>query len=272
MSHLESNKYCVYLHKINGLVVYVGSGNDHRPKSKSGRQQRHLNLWDLIDIEIISGGLSLKSSRLLEQELILKYESNDLLNKQKRVPVILNTEHEMLSKFLYYDESSSTMLRWKVRINQGLNIGDEAGCKDLNGYVKVTIKGRRFYVHRVVYCLFNGVNLQSTDIIDHIDYVKHNNSPSNLQLITASENVKRSVVFKGNMLNERNIVEILNSCRFKVTWVENLKVKFLYFSYKLSTRERGTERNYSTRESALQAAINFRNSLVTKGFILTKEE
>lgn len=270
MENMLDSGYCVYIHKINGAVVYVGSGRKVRMRSKSGRQQNHLKFWDLIDFEIISKNMCLEDARLLEQELILKYSECNLFNKQRKIQQPLQIDYKVLSDFLYYDESSSTQLRWKVRINQGVHIGDEAGNRNTRGYVQVTLKRRRFYAHRIVYCLVNKANLQTTDIIDHIDYVKHNNLASNLQLITASENIKRSVVFNGNTLNERNIIEVVDSCRFKVTWVENLKPKILYFSYKLSDRNRGSDRNHPTRESSLKAAIEFRDSLIAKGLILIK--
>ncbi len=270
MLFLVDNRFCVYLHKLNDVIIYVGSGTQQRPYSKSGRQDDHLSIWKQINFEIVKSNLSIENARKLEQELILKYNSEFLLNRQKKVSQGTTLDYEMLSKFLYYDEKSSTCLRWKVKPSTSINIDDEAGHKGVNGYVKVTIKGRRFYAHRVIYCLVHKVNLQTTDIIDHIDFIKSNNLIKNLQLITASDNIKRSVPHKKSILNERNITEELNFSRFKVRWTENLQIKCLYFSYK-NTRKVSTGRNYSTRNIALNAAIEFRDSLIFKKLIIVKE-
>lgn len=77
--------------------------------------------------------------------------------------------------------------RFEVKDN-GLfykDTGNRAGWKNPNGYERVTVKGKNFYVHRIVYFLKTGKEPQ---FIDHIDGDKQNNSFSNLRSCTRCQN------------------------------------------------------------------------------------
>jgi len=56
-----------------------------------------------------------------------------------------------------------------------------------------SIKQTRYYLHRLVYCTYNNLPLNSDIIIDHIDQDKLNNNLSNLRVLTASDNSKNCV-------------------------------------------------------------------------------
>ena len=58
------------------------------------------------------------------------------------------------------------------------------------------------YVHRLVYRTFVGV-IPSNMEINHIDHNKSNNDVSNLELISHSENLEKSVIYYGNKLKPR---------------------------------------------------------------------
>jgi hypothetical protein len=64
--------------------------------------------------------------------------------------------------------------------------GQKAGWKTDNGYLRVDIDGKKYYVHRVVWVYHNG---DCGDyLIDHIDGDKTNNQISNLRLSNKSLN------------------------------------------------------------------------------------
>lgn len=71
-------------------------------------------------------------------------------------------------------------------------------------FVKLTNTSGRstLYVHRLVYRTFVGV-IPSGKEINHIDHNKSNNNIDNLELVTRSENLKKSVLFYGNKLRPR---------------------------------------------------------------------
>ena len=67
-----------------------------------------------------------------------------------------------------------------------------------NGYHKIKIKMCsqkfiKYLVYRFVYVCFNGI-IEDNKVIDHIDNNKQNNILSNLQLLTQSENCKKSSI------------------------------------------------------------------------------
>lgn len=59
--------------------------------------------------------------------------------------------------------------------------------KGIKPYQVVTLGGRSFYVHRIVYAWFHG-EATANMVIDHIDNKPKNNSIFNLQQVTSAEN------------------------------------------------------------------------------------
>lgn len=63
-----------------------------------------------------------------------------------------------------------------------------AGCTDKQGYRKMLINGKEYYLHRLIWLYCNGTFPKNET--DHIDGNKINNSIENLRDITRSENQK----------------------------------------------------------------------------------
>lgn len=61
---------------------------------------------------------------------------------------------------------------------------------------------RNQYIHRLVYQAFVGPIAPGKEV-NHIDHDKWNNSVTNLELVSHSENLMKSVVFHGNQLKPR---------------------------------------------------------------------
>lgn len=66
------------------------------------------------------------------------------------------------------------------------------GSVDAQGYYSVNFKingvSKRVHMHRIAYCLHNKVDLLRGQVVDHIDREPKNNHPSNLRLISYSQN------------------------------------------------------------------------------------
>ena len=60
--------------------------------------------------------------------------------------------------------------------------------KTKTGYLRVSVKGKDMYVHRLVMLAFYG---KSDLTVDHIDGNKENNNLTNLEYVTQTENAKR---------------------------------------------------------------------------------
>lgn len=99
----------------------------------------------------------------------------------------------------YYDESSSTCLKWKyTRYNYKfgnviVHKDTDAGCLRFykNGLPRnsaISVDNTSYYAHRIVYELVKDVTIPKGFMIDHIDGNPHNNNILNLKMVLALEN------------------------------------------------------------------------------------
>jgi HNH endonuclease len=85
-----------------------------------------------------------------------------------------------------------------------------------NNYLMITINKMTNSIHRIVWEQVNGP-IPTGKVIDHIDNNRQNNMISNLQMLTPSQNVKKSVpnrdysFAKNNYLNKRRVRAINTS-------------------------------------------------------------
>ena len=109
---------------------------------------------------------------------------------------------------LYYDESSSTCLRWKVkRLGKGSAKtkypNDEAGTivkkKSGSDYMKITIAhDKKHYASgRIIWILFNSY-IDDGVVVDHIDGNALNNRIDNLRLVSMQQNSTNSKIKSSN--------------------------------------------------------------------------
>ena len=76
-------------------------------------------------------------------------------------------------------------LHWKIA-RQKINVGNKAGNIDpKHPYVRITLNGKRYQEHRLVFLMFNGF---LPNQIDHINLIKHDNRIKNLRESTISQN------------------------------------------------------------------------------------
>jgi len=80
-------------------------------------------------------------------------------------------------------------LYWKKSNTRGpIKAGSIAGSRTNTGYLKVSLKGKSYRVHRITYELHKGT-IPNNSYIDHIDRNKMNNNIENLRLANFQENV-----------------------------------------------------------------------------------
>lgn len=88
------------------------------------------------------------------------------------------------------------------------------GTKDKDGYYKVCINLKRYYVHRLIAEAFI-INSENKPVIDHIDRNPSNNDVANLRWVTVRENAlnKKNNLIKGQKrgdISEKEYKSLLN--------------------------------------------------------------
>lgn len=112
---------------------------------------------------------------------------------------------EELREILRLDPETGK-LYWLVSPNRRIPAGSEAGCST-GIYRNIGIRGRTYYVHRVVFALTHGRWPEET--VDHEDRSKRNNQPDNLRDVSMSEQRRNTVRrnrtgFRGVHLHRRS--------------------------------------------------------------------
>lgn len=105
--------------------------------------------------------------------------------------------------YFIYDETSLSGLRWKVNRYHGKKlvkifrrIGDTVGSATVCRGYRVKLGNSLYFVSRIIFEMHNNYKLKSSDVIDHVDGNKFNNSLTNLRLVNSTlnnRNVKKSV-------------------------------------------------------------------------------
>ena len=106
----------------------------------------------------------------------------------------LDYDVDIFNKYVKYDESSKTCLRWACSPSNRVRVGSVAGSLDTNlksGHrtCMIGFNKQRFIISRVVWILNNGT-LDPLLVIDHIDGNTWNNHISNLRAVSQADNTR----------------------------------------------------------------------------------
>jgi len=136
-----------------------------------------------------------------------------------------------IGEFLEYDETSSTKLRWKRKSALSVNIGDEAGSLNNNGYYQTKFNGKKYLNHRIIYFLQHGY---CPNIIDHIDGNRQNNNINNLREATSAKNNHNRKINKNNKTGVKGL-----SIYKETYWQLRIKKngKYVFSKYHLKTEK-----------------------------------
>lgn len=106
------------------------------------------------------------------------------------------TKEEIDLYFIY--EESTGKLFYKSRGDKALDAriaGKECRLPDSNGYLRASIQGKTYLVHRIIFFIHTG---EWPDFIDHKDNITSNNRFSNLRAATSSQNAYNAKLSSNN--------------------------------------------------------------------------
>lgn len=95
---------------------------------------------------------------------------------------MLPSKEELEKLFSYKDGS----LYWIKCKNSFFN-GTKAGTKDNTGYIRLSLNGKRYLLHTLIYIYHYG-NTIGDNQVDHINRSKDDNRIENLRAVTINEN------------------------------------------------------------------------------------
>lgn len=239
MSSEERADYCVYMHvDRQGVPFYVGSGTIARANSKelSARKGKathrgkkySIKVAELVfdyDVKIVETMLTKRQA--IEMETDLYYKHRETIVNKSKPGVEIDISKDEVEKFVKYDETSSTCLRWVIdryamgetgRLNA--KAGDEAGCSFHNKsrHFKVKINKKLYSVNRVI-AVLHGLDV-SGFVVDHIDGDITNNKISNLRAIPSSENCRNKKKLKSNISGVTGVY-LRDNSRWIASWTED---------------------------------------------------
>ena len=120
---------------------------------------------------------------------------NRVMTKSKPLPPL-----EELKQFLDCDPETG-IVSWKTSRGKKIKAGQEAGCVDNHGYIKIVItineKKRSLSAHRLIWYITTGVDPVDFEI-DHIDGNRSNNKIKNLRLASGNENLWNQKRYSNN--------------------------------------------------------------------------
>lgn len=256
----NDNNKCVYLHLDREHIVrYVGSGGLERAYKGHANSSRGKQYADFVeqngklDVKIVAEGLTKLEAEDLEREMFDIYQCSILnVNRPRSVKAMTK---QMFEDYVYYDETSSSCLRWKV---DGTGSGGhmikshcEAGSLNKSGgYYQIAIRGTLYLVHRIV-AVLHDLNVNGL-VVDHIDRNKINNKIFNLRVVSQKENMQNKSMHSNNTSGVQGVLYDKRHDQWISSWMQNGKQKYKRFMVK----------NYTSSEHAFNAAVEYRQQMV----------
>jgi len=102
---------------------------------------------------------------------------------------------EELNELFNYDPDTG-LFTWKKTLSNRAVAGSIAGSLQSQGYIYISINGKKYSAHRLAYKVFHGSD--PVDQIDHIDMDKSNNRIANLRDATNTQNSGNTGPYKTN--------------------------------------------------------------------------
>jgi hypothetical protein len=120
---------------------------------------------------------------------------------------------DQLKSLLTYDPSTGKLFN-KVTRNTRAQKNCETGTVNTNGYVVVTIDGKKHLAHRLIWLMMTG-SLPPHEI-DHINRNRSDNAWSNLRAVTRLENSWNTGAHKNSKSGHKGVAYVSKSNKWQV--------------------------------------------------------
>lgn len=138
---------------------------------------------------------------------------------------------------------------------------------DGKGYTRVQLQstksnGKRLDVglHRLLCWEYNGPYNNETDVVNHIDGVKNNNNPENLEWCSNSENVKHAIdngLLKINRRYDYDEETIITACDLIILGLSNMEItEYIYNGIDIHSEEQS---NFITTLGSIRKGKSYRS-------------
>lgn len=119
--------------------------------------------------------------------------------------------HERLLEVLNYDPSTGAFT-WRFQISNRVSAGSIAGSFTDDGYICISLDGKRYRAHRLAWLYMTSVWPEF--FIDHKDNNRSNNEWSNLRQATKSENNHNRVLNSNNSTGVKGVTQLRDSGKY----------------------------------------------------------
>lgn len=176
----------------------------------------------------------------------------------------MNANSPNWNEYFQVDESSKSGLRWKIDRRAGVKAGDMAGyiqSDSRTSYYRVSLLGKGYRVHRILYEMVTGMQILPGMQVDHIDGNGLNNVLSNLRLVDVAVNNRNKRAYKIDKLGG-NLPSGVRYCRSRNAYVAAVskltgKQEVKYFSAAKHGDQEARRLAINYRAEALQKLNKF---------------
>lgn len=124
---------------------------------------------------------------------------------------------QQLKEQLSYDKDTGIFVRLKSMSNK-TRVGDVAGGKETSGYIRISLFGRTYKAHRLVWLYVYGVMPDGE--IDHINLIKDDNRLCNLRQVSMEQNQWN----RANRVDNKSGVKGVHFCKTWKKWIAACRV------------------------------------------------
>lgn len=122
-----------------------------------------------------------------------------------------------LRELLHYDAATGVITRLVAPKRSLIKVGDIAGSPDSDGYLQISVEGKRFKAHRIAWALMTGA--WPENLVDHKNGVKGDNRWNNLRDVTNAVNSQNQI-----RANAKNTHGFMGASPNRNCWVAGIKV------------------------------------------------